>query len=66
MRFPVKNCSYSPSALKNIKKEADKLESKNKNFSRQTRKQSVGEQCKSGIADHALQNNHFINLPFDL
>ena len=47
--------------LKEHKKEVDRLESKNKNFTRQARKQSVGEQSKSGIADYALQNNHIIN-----
>ena len=31
------------------------------NFTRQARKQSLGEQSKSAIADHALQYNHVID-----
>ena len=69
--IPCKNYAYSyigetgrkfTTCLKEHKKEVEKLESKNKNFTRQTRKQSVGEQNKSAIADHALQNNHVIIL----
>ena len=68
--IPCKNCALTyigetgrkfTTRLKEHKKEGDKLESKNKNFTRQARKQSVGEQSKSAIADHALQNNHVIN-----
>ena len=57
MRFLVKTVPTP----KEHKKEADKVESKNKNLTRQARKQLVGEQSKSAIADHALQNNHVIN-----
>ena len=65
--IPCKNCAHTytgrkfTTRLKEHKKEADKLECKNKKFTRQARKQSVGEQSKSAIADHALQNNHVIN-----
>ena len=68
--IPCKICAYTyigetgqkfTSHIKEHKKEADKLESKNKNFTRQTRKQSVGEQSKSAITDHTLQNKHVIN-----
>ena len=37
------------------------LERKSKIFTRQARKQSIGEQSKSAIADHALQNNYVID-----
>ena len=47
--------------LKEHKKKVDRLESKNKNFTLQARKQSFGEQSKLAIPDHALQNNHIIN-----
>ena len=68
--IPCKNCAYTyigetgrkfTTCLEEHKKEADKLEIKNKNFTRQAKKQSVGEQSKSAIADRALQINHVIN-----
>ena len=68
--IPCKSCAYTyigetgrkfTTRLKEHKKEAVKLESKNKILTRQARKQSVGEQSKLAIADHALQNNHVIN-----
>ena len=68
--IPCKNYAYTyigetgrkfTTRLEEHKKEADKLEIKNKNFTRQAKKQSVGEQSKSAIADHALQINHVIN-----
>ncbi|XP_072033280.1 uncharacterized protein [Amphiura filiformis] len=47
--------------LKEHQKETEKLERSKKNFTRQTRKESVTEQSKSAIADHAIQQNHVIN-----
>ena len=47
--------------LKEHQKETEKLERSKKNFTRQTRKESVTEQSKSAIADHAIQQNHMIN-----
>ncbi|XP_072047082.1 uncharacterized protein [Amphiura filiformis] len=44
--------------LKEHQKETEKLERSKKNFTRQTRKESVTEQSKSAIADHAIQQNH--------
>ena len=68
--IPCKNCNYTyigetgrkfSTRLKEHKKEAERLASKSKNFTRQARKQSLGEQSKSAIADHALQYNHVID-----
>ena len=65
-----KNCNYTyvgetgrkfSLRLKEHKKEAERLASKSKNFTRQARKQSLGEQSKSAIADQALQYNHVID-----
>ena len=53
--------SICSTRLKEHKKEAERLASKSKNFTRQARMQSLGEQRKSTIVDHAPQYNHVID-----
>ncbi|XP_072039314.1 uncharacterized protein [Amphiura filiformis] len=68
--IPCKNCYCTyvgetgrklNTRLKEHQKETEKVERGKKNFTRQTRKESVTEQSKSAIADHAIQQNHVIN-----
>ncbi|XP_072052031.1 uncharacterized protein [Amphiura filiformis] len=60
--IPCKNCDCTyetgrklNTRLKEHQKETEKVERGKKNFTRQTRKESVTEQSKSAIADHAIQ-----------
>ena len=68
--IPCANCDHTyvgetgrrfETRLKEHKKETEKVAQSKGTFTRQTRKQSVGEQSKSAIADHAVQHNHVIN-----
>ena len=68
--LPCSNCKSSyigetgrrfSTRLSEHKRETEKLEAENKNFTRQARKQSLSEQSRSAVADHAVQNNHVIN-----
>ena len=68
--LPCSNCKSSyigetgrrfSTRLSEHKRETEKLEAEKKNFTRQSRKQSLSEQSRSAVADHAVQNNHVIN-----